>query len=106
MANSSLTYEILLYLNSFYFGLLAACEIGMAVLKAINLNYTAQQLQLDGIILVTILTLETVRVYLGRKGSLAERGRRKIVSRFYAVCICGVYVRTLALGEAVLQFYF
>lgn len=75
MANSSLTYEILLYLNSFYFGLLAACEIGMAVLKAINLKYTTQELQTDGIILVTVLTLETIRVFLGRKGSLAERGK-------------------------------
>lgn len=28
MVNSSLTYEILMYLNSFYFGMFATCEIG------------------------------------------------------------------------------
>lgn len=74
MANASLTYEILLYLNSFYFGLLAACEVGMAVLKVINLHYPTYWLQQDCIILVSVLTLETIRTYLGRKGSLAERG--------------------------------
>lgn len=28
MVNASLTYEILMYLNSFYFGMFAICEIG------------------------------------------------------------------------------
>lgn len=46
----------------------------MAVLKAINLPYTPQQLQTDGIILAAILIFETVRVYLGRKSSLSEHG--------------------------------
>lgn len=75
MANASLAYEILLYLNSFYFGMFAACEIGMGVLKGINLNYTPHQLQRDAFILVTILIVETVRVYFGRKGSLSEHGK-------------------------------
>lgn len=74
MVNSSLAYEILLYLNSFYFGMFAACEIGMGVLKGINLNYTPQQIQTDACILVAILTVETIRVYFGRKGSLSEHG--------------------------------
>lgn len=75
MANSSLAYEILLYLNSFYFGMFAACEIGMGVLKGINLNYSPSQLQTDACILVAILLVETVRVYFGRKGSLSEHGQ-------------------------------
>lgn len=75
MANASLAYEILLYLNSFYFGLFAACEIGMGALKAINLTYTPQQLQTDALILVAILFVETIRVYFGRKGSLSEHGK-------------------------------
>lgn len=77
MANASLSYEILLYLNSFYFGMFAACEIGMGVLKGINLNYTPQELQTDAIILTIILTIETIRVYFGRKGSLSEHGKHK-----------------------------
>lgn len=77
MANASLAYEILLYLNSFYFGMFAACEIGMGVLKGINLNYTPQQLQTDACILVAILTIETIRVFFGRKGSLSEHGKHR-----------------------------
>lgn len=76
MVNSSLAYEILLYLNSFYFGMFAACEVGMGVLKGINMNYTPQQLQKDACILVAILAVETIRVYLGRKGSLSEHGKK------------------------------
>lgn len=74
MVNSSLAYEILLYLNSFYFGMFAACEVGMGVLKGINMNYTPQELQKDASILVAILVVETFRVFLGRKGSLSEHG--------------------------------
>lgn len=74
MVNSSLAYEILLYLNSFYFGMFAACEIGMGVLKAINLTYKSNDLKLDGSILITVLILETIRTYFGRKGSLSEHG--------------------------------
>lgn len=52
-----------------------SCEIGIGVLKAINMNYTPQELQTDAIILVTVLILETIRVYLGRKSSLSEHGK-------------------------------
>ena len=99
MVNSSLAYEILLYLNSFYFGMFACCELGMGVLKGewrssqkintknkaindcvqiqtgINLKYTQSQIQSDAWILVAILTVETIRVLLGRKGSLSEHGK-------------------------------
>lgn len=51
-----------------------SCEVGMGVLKAINLHYTPQQLQTDSIILAAILIFETIRVYLGRKSSLSEHG--------------------------------
>lgn len=53
----------------------AACEIGMGVLKGINLNYTPQQLQTDAILLSAILIIETIRVYFGRKGSLSDHGK-------------------------------
>ncbi len=62
------------YLNSFYFGMFGSCEVGMLVLKAINLNYAPHQMQRDALILVAILIFETIRVYLGRKSSLSEHG--------------------------------
>lgn len=93
MANASLTYEILMYLDSFFFGLLACCEIGMTVLKAINLKYSADDLQMHCILLVVILTVATVRVYLGRRGCLADRGMLFNFSWFLCflcvlVCVC------------------
>lgn len=84
MVNSSLRYEILLYLNSFYFGFFAACEVGMAVLKGINNpTYTPQILQRDFLILVTFLIVETIRVYFGRKGALSDHGKNMITTPFH-----------------------
>ncbi|XP_037037525.1 transmembrane protein 80-like [Bradysia coprophila] len=95
MVNVSLSYEILLYLNSFYFGMFGSCEFAMGVLKAINssyLKYTPQQLQQDVCILVATLILETIRVYLGRKGSLSEHGWHVIVSVILTIpCGMGTY---------------
>lgn len=75
VVNSSLTYEILMYLNSFYFGMFAVCELGMGLFKAINLpspgtGTTAMEFSL----LVFLIATEGGRVYLGRKGNLTERG--------------------------------
>lgn len=77
MVNSSLTYEILLYLNSFYFGMFGACEFGMGLLKAVNLKYVGNQLYHDSIVLIMLLTLESVRIYFGRHGSLSEHGNSR-----------------------------
>jgi hypothetical protein len=93
MVNSSLTYEILMYLNSFYFGMFSICELGefridfrwrvfadfsiflgMGLLKYINLDYKDDVLVKEAIILVSICLLESIRVHLGRKGSLSDNG--------------------------------
>lgn len=71
MVNSSLAYEILLYLNSFYFGMFAACELGMGILKAINLGYATSTLTAEAGLLFALLVIETIRCILGRRGSLA-----------------------------------
>ncbi|XP_055603333.1 transmembrane protein 216-like [Uranotaenia lowii] len=91
MGNPSLTYEILLYLNSFYFGLFAACELGMMTLKAVNLQYPQQILLREIIILVALCVIETVRIILGRKGSLSDHGWQVILSVFLTIpCAMGV----------------
>lgn len=38
MGNPSLIYEILMYLNSFYFGVFATCEIGKKAYKLIKIR--------------------------------------------------------------------
>jgi transmembrane protein 216 len=83
MTNASLTYEILLYLNSFYFGMFGGCEIGMALLKAVNLKYLPGELPRDTAILIITFTVETIRIFLGRKGALSDYGKwdRSIVGQ-------------------------
>lgn len=71
--NASLTFEVLLYLNSYYFGLFAVCEIGMNVVKAINLMLP--NFETDFGILLAVCILELFRVVLARRGNLTEKGK-------------------------------
>lgn len=50
----------------------AACELGMGILKAVNLPYPDNTLFQEAILLVLLLFLETIRIIMGRKGSLSE----------------------------------
>ncbi|KAG7204186.1 hypothetical protein KM043_002023 [Ampulex compressa] len=75
VANSSLTYEILMYLNSFYFGMFAICELGMGLFKAANLPSPGTSTTLtEFALLLFLIATEGGRIYLGRKGNLTERG--------------------------------
>lgn len=75
VVNSSLTYEILMYLNSFYFGMFAVCELGMGLFKATNLpSPNSGTTIIEFILLLFLITTEGGRIYLGRKGNLTERG--------------------------------
>uniref|UniRef100_A0A6B2ECM6 Uncharacterized protein n=1 Tax=Phlebotomus kandelakii TaxID=1109342 RepID=A0A6B2ECM6_9DIPT len=103
MVNASLTYEILLYLNSFYFGMFGACEVGMTVLKAVNLPYPEGSLLRDTLLLVSLLIAESIRIFFGRHGSLSDHGWRVICSVFLTFpSSCGVtyllYFQTHTLG--------
>ncbi|XP_055545482.1 transmembrane protein 216-like [Wyeomyia smithii] len=91
MGNPSLTYEILLYLNSFYFGMFATCELGMMTLKAVNLPYPHQVLVQETIILLALCLVETIRIIFGRKGSLSDHGWQVILSVILTIpCALGV----------------
>ncbi|XP_026471488.1 transmembrane protein 216-like [Ctenocephalides felis] len=85
MVNPSLTYEILLYLNSFYFGMFAACEFGMGLLKAVNLAYAENKLALDAGLMILLFVIETLRIYLGRKGNLSEHDKTVCISIFLTI---------------------
>lgn len=74
-SNPSLAYEVLIYLNSFYFGMFACCELGMGVLKGINLTYPEKSILIwDSSILVALIVLESLRCIMGRKGRLINKG--------------------------------
>ncbi|XP_055382838.1 uncharacterized protein LOC129612991 [Condylostylus longicornis] len=80
MSNPSLAYEVLIYLNSFYFGMFASCELSIGLLKAINLRYENHSLAKESTLLVAFCILETIRIVLGRRGALADRDWRVILS--------------------------
>lgn len=82
MVNSSLTYEILLYLNSFYFGMFAACEAGIGILKAVNLPYPSATLGAEAGLLLALLIIESLRCVLGRRGSLALHSQYSVPIMF------------------------
>ncbi|XP_017883095.1 transmembrane protein 216-like [Ceratina calcarata] len=74
IASSSLTYEILMYLNSFYFGMFAICELGMGFFKAANLPTGTSTTLTEFALLFFLIITEGARIYLGRKGNLTEHG--------------------------------
>ncbi|KAJ8715657.1 hypothetical protein PYW07_010139 [Mythimna separata] len=79
MVNSSLAYEILLYINSFYFGLFATCELGTLILKSVliiekyEVNKDPTNISRDYGVLLSLFIIEAARLILGRKGSLSEK---------------------------------
>ncbi|XP_068625630.1 transmembrane protein 216-like [Battus philenor] len=71
--NSSLAYEILLYLNSFYLGMFFVCEVAMGILKAINVTYPENALLTEAGIFCALCLVEIIRIFLGRRGNLASK---------------------------------
>jgi transmembrane protein 216 len=78
--NSSLLFEILLYLNSFYFSMFALCEFGMGLFKVVNLPYPTGTVISEFLLLLFLCCIEFVRICMGRKGNLTERVLPVLVS--------------------------
>lgn len=76
--NSSLAYEILLYLNSFYLGMFFVCEVAMGILKAINVSYPENALFTEAGIFCALCLVEVIRIFLGRRGNLASKSKYTI----------------------------
>ncbi|KAJ8965029.1 hypothetical protein NQ314_004427 [Rhamnusium bicolor] len=72
--NTSLTFEVLLYLNSYYFGLFAVCEIGMNIVKYVNVS-NLHHSTTDFGILMAVCVIELFRVILARRGNLTEKSK-------------------------------
>ncbi|XP_072934575.1 transmembrane protein 216-like [Epargyreus clarus] len=102
--NSSLAYEILLYLNSFYLGMFIVCETAMGILKVINVTYPEDTLATEVGIFCSLCIIETLRIFLGRRGNLASKKIPVLISVLLtipsgvAVCyflICQTYILRL-----------
>lgn len=88
MINSSLTYEILLYLNSYYFGMFAIAEVGIGAFKVIHLPYPTGTFISELLILVLLCCTESSRIFMGRKGNLTEKTFPVLAS--IALCVPSV----------------
>lgn len=70
----SLFYQVLLYLNMFYFGMFATCEFCMKCVKAYNFATSFGTVSMEFALLLFLITTEGIRIYLGRKGNLMDHG--------------------------------
>lgn len=70
----SLFYQVLLYLNMFYFGMFATCEFCMKCVKAYNFPTNFGTISMEFALLLFLITTEGIRIYLGRKGNLLDYG--------------------------------
>ncbi|KAK9891720.1 hypothetical protein WA026_016516 [Henosepilachna vigintioctopunctata] len=73
MMNIPLTFEVLLYLNSYYFGLFSVCEICMNIVKYVNRNGDIDRFETDFSILTSVCVIEIFRVILAQRGNLTEK---------------------------------
>lgn len=71
---SSLPYQMILYLNAWYFALFFLCEVLMLVFKGETLPYpNTGSLAGDIILVIVLLFVEIARILTGMKGNLTER---------------------------------
>lgn len=89
MVNPSLMYEISLYINSFYFGLFATCELGTMILKSVLLGakYNERDLIQDYGVLIGLFIAEAARLILGRRGSLKEKGISCVMTKIRSIFV-------------------
>ncbi|XP_014664689.1 PREDICTED: transmembrane protein 216-like [Priapulus caudatus] len=71
---SSLPYQILLYCNGWYSGAFVIAELLVFIYKGETLPYARGNLPAEIILLLLLGCLEGVRLFLGQKGNLTERG--------------------------------
>lgn len=72
--NTSLFYEVLLYLNSFYFGVFGVSEVGIALFKYVKIPYSKDAMLTEFSLLIFLCILEYCRIWLGRRGNFSDRG--------------------------------
>ena len=69
---SSLSYQLLLYLGSYYFACFLAIELLLLLYKAVLLPYPGGVLASEAVLLLLLGVIELSRVLSGWKGNLTE----------------------------------
>lgn len=73
MVNSSLGFQILLYLNTYYFSFFMVTELGVIIFKMLNLPYPTATLMTEILIIIFLGATEALRIFMGKKGNLTEK---------------------------------
>merc|ERR1711860_225523 len=73
VVRSSLPFQILLYLNGWYFAFFFVCEILLFVFKGETLPYASNVLAAEIILLFLLAAVEAFRLFFGKKGNLTEQ---------------------------------
>ncbi|XP_065058267.1 transmembrane protein 216-like isoform X1 [Rhopilema esculentum] len=93
---SSLPLQVLMFLNVYYFIFFWVCELLLYIYKGSILPFPNQGgiLALEIILLFLLAALESLRLFFGYKGNLAERKISLIYSIFLAVPVifCQLYL--------------
>ncbi|XP_071943603.1 transmembrane protein 216-like [Antedon mediterranea] len=100
---SSLPLQILLYFNGWYFAFFWICEILIFAYKGTVLPYPGSNLAGEIVLLFTLLAVETVRIFIGKKGNLTEKLPHLGVSVALCVPVIFVYVYYLVWQTYVLR---
>ncbi|XP_022294102.1 transmembrane protein 216-like [Crassostrea virginica] len=80
IVRSSLPYQILLYLNGWYFAFFFLCEILIYVYKNETLPYADNVLPAEVILVFILAGIEALRIFFAQKGNLTERIMGVLVS--------------------------
>lgn len=80
MVQSSLIYEILLYLHYYYFTMFVIIELIVNIYKIITFPFEHGILLTEILIYLFLMQLEYMRIFFGRKGNLTRKENSIIVS--------------------------
>nr|XP_045593848.1 transmembrane protein 216-like [Procambarus clarkii] len=72
-SQSSLPYQILLYLNGWYLAFFMIVEMLIYVFKTFVLPYPPGNIVAEVFLLVFFGSIDAVRIFMGKKGNLTER---------------------------------
>lgn len=80
MVQSSLPFEVLLYLNYYYFIVFVITECVLYFFKISHLPYSTDAIFIDGLVFMFHCSIQLCRIHAGRKGNLTGRNTYVIVS--------------------------
>lgn len=83
-SQSSLPYQILLYLNGWYLAAFLTMEVLMLIYKISVLPYPTGNIMAEVFLFIFLAAVESVRIFMGKKGNLTEQMISIVLSVIFA----------------------